>query len=157
MTSARTLRTAKKGNWKRIFLDVLSTTGIVLSACRAASIGRTTAYAARGKDARFAASWDEALDEAADRLEQEAWRRAYKGVKKPVFGSLGYRKGSGQIGSIREYSDTLMIFLLKGARPQKFRDVAHGLNINITPEQLLQMSDDDLDTLIAKLTPARAR
>ena len=42
-------------------------------------------------------------------------RRAYLGVEKPVT-------VAGKREVIREYSDTLLIFLLKGARPQKYRD-----------------------------------
>lgn len=55
-------------------------------------------------------------------MEQEAFRRAVEGTEKPVFGSMGFRMGSGEIGRVREYSDTLLIFLLKGARPEKYRE-----------------------------------
>ncbi|MDP2936788.1 MAG: hypothetical protein Q8O86_09895 [Dehalococcoidia bacterium] len=39
-----------------------------------------------------------------------------KGTEKPVF------QGGQQVGVVREYSDVLLIFLLKGARPEKYRD-----------------------------------
>lgn len=42
-------------------------------------------------------------------------RRAYHGVEKPVT-------VAGKREIIREYSDTLLIFLLKGARSNKYRD-----------------------------------
>ena len=61
-----------------------------------------------------------AQDEAVQVLEDEAVRRAYEGVEKPVT-------VAGQREFVREYSDTLLIFLLKGARPQKYRD-----NVNVT-------------------------
>jgi hypothetical protein len=54
--------------------------------------------------------------EAADLLEDEAFRRAHQGIDKPVF------QGKELVGVIREYSDTLLIFLLKGCRPDKYRD-----------------------------------
>ena len=59
---------------------------------------------------------DHAREEAADTLEAEARRRAIEGVEEPVF-----HKGE-RVGTVRKHSDLLLIFLLKGARPQKFRD-----------------------------------
>jgi hypothetical protein len=52
----------------------------------------------------------------ADQLEQEARRRAHDGVRKPVY------QGGKRVGYIQEYSDTLLIFLLKGLRPEKYRE-----------------------------------
>ena len=49
-------------------------------------------------------------------MELEARRRAVKGTDKPVF-----QRGE-QVGTIREYSDTLLMFLLKANKPEKFRD-----------------------------------
>ncbi len=60
--------------------------------------------------------WAEALREACDILEGEAWRRAVQGVERPI-----HYQGA-QVDTIREYSDTLLIFLLKGARPEKYRE-----------------------------------
>ena len=58
----------------------------------------------------------EAREEACDALEAEARRRAVEGVRKPVY----YR---GEIvGTVKEYSDTLLIFLMKGAMPEKYRE-----------------------------------
>lgn len=119
MPSARTNRTPKK---RAAFLSELAERGNVTDAARAAGIPRRSAYEWRGADPDFAAAWDAALDEAADTMEREAWRRAIEGVEKPVFGSLGGKSGSGEIGRVQEYSDTLLIFLLKGARPEKYRE-----------------------------------
>lgn len=60
--------------------------------------------------------WNESLELFADRLEAEMARRAIEGVDKPVF-----YKGE-EVGTIREYSDTLAIALAKGVRPEKFRE-----------------------------------
>lgn len=116
MTTARTVRTVEKGDWKAAFLTALATSGVVLTACKKARIGRTTAYKVRDEDEEFAAAWDAALDDAADEMEEEAHRRAVKGVLKPVY------QGGKKVGSIREYSDTLLIFRLKAARPEKYRE-----------------------------------
>lgn len=136
----RTIRTVKK---RETFLAALTAAGNVSEACQAAGIGRTAAYAWRAADAEFAAAWDGALEEAADRMEREAFRRAVEGVEKPVFGSLGQGLGSGEVGRVREYSDTLLIFLLKAARPEKYRE--NKTFTLITPDRAAQMSDDELE------------
>ena len=51
-------------------------------------------------------------------LEDEAIRRAYHGVQRPVT-------IAGKRELVTGYSDTLLIFLLKGARPHKYRDNVH--------------------------------
>jgi hypothetical protein len=139
VTTARTVRTVEKGDWKVPFLAELARTGVVLTACKKARIGRTTAYKIRDEDEEFAAAWDAALDDAADEMEEEAHRRAVKGVLKPVY------QGGKKVGSIREYSDTLLIFLLKGAKPEKFReraDVRHSGKIDVS-----KLSDDELQSI----------
>lgn len=123
MTTARqTRKTTKKELWRTPFLGTLSATGNVSSAVVAADVSRAFVYAERTRDPDFAALWDAALDMAADALELEARRRAHDGWEEPVFGSMGTGRGTGEIGTVRKYSDTLLIFLLKGARPEKYRD-----------------------------------
>ena len=117
---ARTLRTPKKGKLTAAdlarFLKELAKRGNVTAAAKAAKIGRRTAFDYKAADPEFAQAWAAAMEEAADRLENEAFRRAHDGVSKPVF-QMG-----GKVGTIREYSDTLLIFLLKGARPDKYAE-----------------------------------
>jgi hypothetical protein len=124
---------------------MLRTHGNVSEACAAAQIGRQSAYDWRNDDADFAAAWDEALDEAADTMEREAWRRAVEGTEKPVFGSLGRGEGTGEVGRIREYSDTLLIFMLKAARPEKFRERTETRHTGLTPQQAADLSTEDLE------------
>ncbi len=76
----------------------------------------------RERDETFRAAWDEAREEAADHLEDEARRRAVDGWEEPVFGSGGPGRGSEQVGTVRKFDSTLLIFLLKGARPEKYRE-----------------------------------
>jgi len=112
-------------DWKPAFLEALGRTGNVRDACADAGIHRSTAYERRAKDVMFAEAWDDAIDDAADELEQEARRRAVEGTERTRF----VRTGTNDAGrpvyervSIREYSDTLLIFLLKAARPEKYRE-----------------------------------
>ncbi len=108
--------------WEKAFLAALAGTGIVARAAEAAHIETSTAYSLRLVDEAFAERWRLARESAADRMETEALRRAVDGVQEPVFGSGGVGVGTTKVGSIRRYSDTLLIFLLKGIRPDKYRE-----------------------------------
>lgn len=106
----------KPTNIKTKFLDHLRNHPNVTLAARAAGVNRQYMYELRKEDPVFAQAWDAALDEAIDLLEAEMHRRAFQGVSKPV-----YQQGK-KVGSVREYSDTLAIFLAKAHRPEKFRE-----------------------------------
>lgn len=141
----------KRPRWAKGFLVALSRSGIVGTAAEAASIDRRTAYYLRENDADFAADWDQALEDSADLLEQEARRRAEQGVQRfkfhngaaimvqaqspegiPLFND---RNEPIMVPYVEhEYSDTLTIFLLKGIRPEKYRDrtdVRHSGKVDV--------------------------
>lgn len=121
----KTIRTPKKAE---AFLAALSDGRSVTSACQVALISKPAAYAWRKEDKDFAAAWDDAVETGTDLLEDEARRRAQDGVEKPVY------QGGECVGHVREYSDTLMIFLLKARRPEKYRerhDVNHGGTVGV--------------------------
>jgi len=79
-------------------------------------VSRTTLYREREADPEFAEQWDKARAIGLEAAEDEAWRRAIEGVDEPVF-----YQGS-TCGAIKRYSDTLLIFMLKGGKPEKYRD-----------------------------------
>jgi hypothetical protein len=106
--------------WEALFLEAVGQTCNVTTACKLAGIGRRTAYNHREADQAFASKWHEAIEEGCDDLESEARRRAMDGVEKPIFWR-GQR-----VATVREYSDTLLIFMLKAYRPEKFREVKPG-------------------------------
>jgi len=100
----------------RRFLGHLADTGNVSAACRLARLDRRTAYQWRSADAAFHRHWQEALDAAVDALEAEARRRAVEGVEHPHF-------HQGQVaGTVKRYSDALLMFLLRAHRPERFRE-----------------------------------
>jgi hypothetical protein len=107
-----TIRTPKR---ESSFLDGLRDGQSVTAACIDSGISRSTAYEWRDADEDFRKRWDEAVEEGTDRLEDEAQRRARDGVSEPVF-----YKGD-IVGHVQRHSDTLMIFLLKARRPEKFK------------------------------------
>lgn len=88
---------------KADFIVELTATYSVYHASKKAGIGRRTAYTWRKLDPEFARQWDEALEDSIDALEKSLYERAL--VK-----------------------DTLAaIFLLKGAKPEKYRE-RHEVN-----------------------------
>lgn len=108
------------------FLDALSRCGNVTEAATIAHVRRQTLYELRKSDPVFAAQWTAAAELGADALEDEAIRRAHDGVEKPLTCARGLILDDlGQPVTVREYSDTLLIFLLKGAKPEKYRDNVH--------------------------------
>jgi hypothetical protein len=106
----------RKALKKRHFIREFARCGNVTQAALAIKLAPQVAYVWRKKDKKFAAEWEDALNQAADLMEKEARRRAVDGVEEPVY------QGGVKVGAIQKYSDTLLIFLLKGARPEKFRD-----------------------------------
>ena len=85
-------------------------------ACEAAEVGRSSHYRWLD-DPEYREAFDLAKEDAADILEAEAKRRAVEGVEEPA----GWYKGEAG-GVVRKYSDTLLIFLLKGLRPEVYRE-----------------------------------
>lgn len=99
----RTIRTDRA---RTAFLEVFSETCNVSEACRAADIGRASAYEWRDEDESFAKAWAEAEETAIDKLEKAAWDRA-----------------------TTDKSDRMLEILLKAHRPEKYVErskVEHG-------------------------------
>jgi hypothetical protein len=116
--------------WKAAFIASLRSHGNITAASMAAGINRDTAYKARERDPEFAAKWADALDQAVELLELTAHNRALV------------------------QSDTLMIFLLKAHRPEKYRE-RYDVNINIKPPKpYSEMTDAELIEFKAKLRDA---
>ena len=105
---------------KNRFLEALSDTGSVTTAVAVAGTSRTRVYELRKADPAFASAWEEAEEIAADRLEEEARRRAVEGVAEPLVsaGKL-VRDDSDQPIMLRRYSDNLLLALIKARRPPR--------------------------------------
>lgn len=75
---------------------------------------------------------------ATDALEAEARRRAVDGVPEPVF-----HQGK-KCGTVKKYSDRMLEILLKGHRPEKFREkVDMNHSGRVTLEKLVEQSGKD--------------
>ncbi len=102
----------KKARFLTYFLELC----IIGEAAKQAGVSRQTIYNWQKEDEQFKADFEDARQSIIEKLEKEAFRRACTGVSKPVF------QGGELVGHIQEYSDTLLIFLLKGNAPQKYRE-----------------------------------
>ncbi len=101
---------------KRQFIKTLAECGVVSRAAAAAGWPASAAYSLRQSNEEFKTMWDNAMEFSTDSLELEARRRGQLGVRKPV-----YQQGR-LVGHTQEYSDPLLILLLKAHRRDKFGD-----------------------------------
>lgn len=111
-----------------LFLQRLSEHGNIQKALDLVGISRTQLWRRRRDDVEFRAMFHEAQEIASESLEDEAQRRAVEGVEKPVFWQ------GGVVGHQTEYSDGLLTFLLKGLKPEKYRERVSTENINLNVE-----------------------
>jgi metal-dependent amidase/aminoacylase/carboxypeptidase family protein len=101
---------------KARYLKAVARAGTLTAGCKAARVSPNTVYAWREHDTEFSITEQQMRNALADALEEEAIRRAWRGVNKPVF------QGGTLVGHVREFSDTLLIFMLKAVRPEKYRE-----------------------------------
>jgi hypothetical protein len=163
------------------FCAALAETCNVGRACTAIGISRYTAYLWRKEIPEFAERWDEALKAGVLGLEDEAHRRAFEGVEDPLThqGQFTYlwrikrdengapvldeqgnqvqepvldEQGNHKVASVRKYSDTLAIFLLKAHAPDKYRE---NSKLELTGQLVTSnMSEDEIRAELAALTNA---
>ena len=102
------------------FFHHLGRTGSVTVAANRAQLRRTTLYQMRQEDDAFAERWARALDLGVERLQDNAMNRAMNGTPKPVW-----RNGQ-KIGSVQQFDNRLLQFLLKAHRPDLYGDRGHA-------------------------------
>ena len=151
---------------KRAFLAAMANTANVMRAAEIARMDRDNHYLWLKKDPDYAAAFEIAQMRGLNVLEAEAVRRAHEGVTKPIFhggkraidvvqnpdGSIKRDAAGKPIGipaAVREYSDTLLIFMLKGRNPAVFGDrlkQEHGApgdkGITIVVRSVLQPAEE---------------
>jgi hypothetical protein len=110
--SAR-LTTARR---KSLALDLLSQGHTLAHVREVLGINRVTMYRWRQNEPSFAQAYSDAMEAGTDLIEEEARRRAVEGYDRPVF------QGGTLVGVVRVYSDQLAAMLLRGRRPEVYRD-----------------------------------
>lgn len=106
-SSSRTRSDGMGASWRSAYIVALSKHGTTLAACRELNLDRKQVYRLKKADPTFLEEEAAAHAVFAERLEEEAFRRAIEG------------------------SDRLLEFLLKGALPQKYKESA--IEIHTTP------------------------
>lgn len=102
------------------FLEAFRILGNITYAAKQAGCSRNAIYGWQEQDEEFAAAFREAEIQALETLEREAWRRAVEGTP---YERTSYWHGE-PVGTDRkiEYSDALLILLLRARAPEKYRD-----------------------------------
>lgn len=103
---------------KAEFLDQIAVGQSVRAAAAAIGIKPSLPYNWRKQDETFAAAWSAAEEAGTDIIEEEAFRRAVTGVEKPVY------RGGEIVGHVADYSDAMLMFLLKSRRPDRYGTTA---------------------------------
>ncbi len=99
---------------------------ITLSA-RHIGVTRRTIYDWMAADPVFKAAIENGKEEGIDLLEAEIKRRGYDGYEQERVTTKG------EVVAVKQYSDNLAMFLLKGERPEKYRD---NYPVNLAPIQI---------------------
>lgn len=134
--SIKTTNKAEKNKWLNEFIQ----RGSITATCKARKISRQTFYDWQKSDPEFKRVFEnEARPMITTLLEDEAYRRAMKGVPKGI-----YYKGE-KVAIEHEYSDTLLTTLLRANCPERYKNVVDttingNMNINDMPltEKLAQ-------------------
>jgi hypothetical protein len=152
-------------NRSHIFLRCYAETGSITRAAEAAKIHRSIHYRRLKQDPKYKTAFDVAHEVAVAVLEDEAVRRAVEGLEEPLTyqGQFSYlpkvdaagnlvldgegRPMRGKLITIRKYSDSLLQFLLRGAKPEKYRErFQHDVNANINVTKFKGSLEDLLAT-----------
>ena len=107
------------------FEALVDSCGNITAACEASGVSRMWLYVEEKRNDEFAEKFREAQQMGLDALEDEARRRAAQGIDRGIYyqGEL--------VDTQKEYSDSLMALLLKGGKPEKYKDrVEHTGNPN---------------------------
>jgi len=140
---------------QRLFLEAFSEHANVLVSARAAGISRQIVYEWLEHDQDFSFAYNQAKEDAKDVLRAEIFRRAKEGWEEPVF-QLGYLAGT-----VRKYSDTLLIFHTKALMPE-YRDkqqveVSGPGGAPIQVQHLQSLTNEELDALERLVTQVAER
>jgi len=113
------------------FLENFAKTGHFTMSCKVAGVTATTVYQYMRTSDEFKAAVEEAREYSVELMESEARRRAVEGISRII-----YYQGM-PCGREQQYSDGLLMFLLKGNAPGKYKDRAEiNSNVNMTVKSL---------------------
>lgn len=153
----------KHFDWTEPFLAALRQMPVLVHACQAVGIDRTSVWRRKQHDAEFAEAVELAMEEGIDRAEQEAFRRGVTGFEEPVVyqGSIAplmapvvdangapvideltktqkwapVRDARGRPVplTVRKHSDALLALILKGRRKKVYAERTELTGADGTP------------------------
>lgn len=124
------------------FLKAFVETGTVSAAAEACKINRWNHYEWM-KSAEYREQFEQAEIKVCRLLEDEAFRRARDGVKDLVLYQGQPVIVDGQPLYEYKHSDTLLMFILKGLKPERYRDRATFEHTGPDGKPLLTLADVD--------------
>lgn len=153
--------TRKRWSDQDRFIEAFRICGNVTKSCEISNVSRGVIYGGEGWVSQdetnagrelFSERFEKARNESIEYIEAELYRRAVEGIEKPVY------QGGKLVGHIQEYSDQLMMFLLRGLNPAKWREKFEGANLigvggnlnvqnNQIVAQIANMTEDELKRL----------
>jgi hypothetical protein len=154
----------KAANLKaRAFLKAFRVCANISDAAAAVPMDRSLHYRWLKESKSYAAAFERSKEQAAQTLEDECVERARIGVFVPnVWKGEFVLDENGKPYGTWQKSDQLLMFALKGARPDKYRErglfegkrgeplaIAATLEIKVGEQKLKHLDDDELAALIA--------
>lgn len=106
-------------------------TGSIMAASEMVGLTYAKVLLARRRSEEFDNFLNEAMQQAVASIEVSAFNRARDGVEKPVF-----YQGE-QVGTTKEYSDSLTIFMLKSHKPEVYN---RPQNVNIESKETIEIN-----------------
>lgn len=147
----------RRKDWQATFLETYALLGIITRAARQANVDPSTVDKERKRNPGFALAMAAAREEAADNLESFAHKWATTGFEEK-YEEITYDAAGKVIGKkvrlTSNVSATLLIFMLKAMRPEKYRETfrventgAEGGPIRIKVEGAAEKFFAELDRL----------
>ena len=153
--SGQKLTPQERHDAQALFLLSFARVGVVKTACAEAGIARDTLYQWLEHDEPFGVRYHQAEKDAADVLYAEAFRRAVEGTQKVVVSQGRVVTVNGMPLVEREYSDTLLLNLLR-ARDTRFRQKSQVELTGADGGPMQTQTTLDLDAVQAALQAAFA-
>jgi len=143
---------------RKAFLEAFAIVGNVTQAADRAGLAPFTHRRWLAADPEYRRQFEEATEHACDLMVAEARRRAVEGIDEPVVYQGEIQCKLDENGNrtnipvaVRKYSDVLLMFLIKGARPEIYRDtwkgeIKHSGQVSSGPD-LTKLTDEHLAAL----------
>ena len=109
---------------KAVYLEMFREFGNHRVCSKFTGIARSTVREWRKSDPDFAIALDDAWQDAVDAAELEAWRRAVHGTLEETVTEKQTSEGDHEltVKRTRHYSDSLLQFILRGGKPERYRE-----------------------------------